>query len=341
MSPMIIQLLNSTPDTSRRIGEAIVSRSHPPILLDFVPWPEITTLAGVYAVLAWKKIGGQNLRPGRDLIFVVLLLAVMSVLSTPLSCIVLGRGIQMHHFPYRSYGFTILGYVLVGLVMASVCFEWLRTRFSPLVPVAMAFSVILLLLVGHFSFLAYRSIEIARSDVQQRTLDHEGFDAIPGYRRDLADLWRELARPEYRNDRVLGTFDHQLSMLWLTRPDHWLWLPDPAMTTVPDAAIEERVISFAKLVQMTPRKFAQHLTESYFAVWVLGSWKWWPEMLVSASDRSRLEAQYAEPAPIRGRLDLIVLEHSGNFDDLRGPPTGFRKTYENPTFTVWARETTL
>jgi hypothetical protein len=341
MSPMIVQLLNSTPETSQRLGEMIVSRSHPPILLDLVPWRDISALGGIYAVLAWKKIGGEILRPGRDLIFVVFLLAVVSVLATPLSSTVLGRGIQMHHFPYRSYGFTILGYVLVGLVIASICLEWLRTRFSPLVPVAMAFSAILLLLVGHFSFLAYRSMEIARSDVQQRTLDHEGFDAIRGYRHDLADLWRELARPEYRNERVLGTFDHQLSTLWLTRPDHWQWLPDPVMTTVPDAAIEERVLSFAKLVHMTPRKFAQHLTEPYFAIWVLGSWKWWPEMVVSARDRLRLEAQYAETAPIRGRLDLIVLEHGGDFDDLREPPTGFRKTYENTTFTVWARETAL
>jgi len=52
-------------------------------------------------------------------------------------------------------------------------------------------------------------------------------DPISGYRHDLDELWRELAGPQYRNDRVLGTFDQQLGMLWLTRPDHWLWLPDP------------------------------------------------------------------------------------------------------------------
>jgi hypothetical protein len=165
------------------------------------------------------------------------------------------------------------------------------------VAVAIAFGSVLLLVIGHVSFLTFRSVEIARSDTQQRIWEHEGFDAMPGYRHDLEDLWRELARPEYRNYRILGTFDHQLSTLWLTRPDHWLWLPDPFLTTVPDAAIEKRVISFAKLVQMTPRRFAQHLTEPYFAVWVLGCWKWWPEMLVSANDRFRLEAQYAEPAP--------------------------------------------
>jgi hypothetical protein len=128
-------------------------------------------------------------------------------------------------------------------------------------------------------------------------------------------------------------------MLWLTRPDHWLWLPNPFLTTVPDAAIEERVISLAKLVRMTPQKFVQRLNEPYFIVWVLGSWKWWPETRPPGSDRLRLEAQYAEPTPIRGRLDLVVLERGGNFDDLREPTTGFRKTYENGTFGVWRRKT--
>jgi hypothetical protein len=48
-------------------------------------------------------------------------------------------------------------------------------------------------------------------------------------------MWRELTGPQYGNDRVLGTFDRQLGMLWLTRPDHWLWLPDPFLMTIPDA----------------------------------------------------------------------------------------------------------
>jgi len=117
---------------------------------------------------------------------------------------------------------------------------------------AMACGAIVLLVVVHLSFQTFRSIEIARSDIQQRIWDHEGLDRIPGYRHDLDELWRELAGLQYRNDRVLGTFDQQLGMLWLTRPDHWLWLPDPFLTTVPDAAIEERVISVAKQIQMKP-----------------------------------------------------------------------------------------
>jgi len=339
VSPMIVEVLNSTPDALRRLGDVTLSRLHPPILFDIVPWAEISALGVIYFVLEWRKIGGEILRPGRDLIFVTFLLAVMSVLSTPLSSIILGRGIQMHHFPHRSYGFTILGYVLVSLLMASICLEWLRTRFSPCVPMAMACGAIVFLVVGHLSFQTFRSIEIARSDIQQRTFDSEGWDRIPGYRHDLDELWRELAGPQYRNDRVLGTFDQQLGMLWLTRPDHWLWLPDTVLTTVPDAAIEERVISLAQLVQMTPHKFVQRLNEIYFTVRVLGCWKWWPEWRVPESDRGRLEAQYAEPTPIRGRLDLVVLEHGGSFDDLGEPTTGFRKTYENATFAVWRRKT--
>jgi hypothetical protein len=337
MSPMVIQVLNSTPDASRRLGELTISRLYPPILSNIVPWAEISALGIACLILKWKNIGGSVLESGRNLVFISFLLAVMSVLSTPLSSIILGKGIQIHHFPYRSYGFTILGYALISLILASVCVEWLRARFSENVSKAVIFIAVLLLVAGHLSFMTFRSVEIAMSDVQHRAFDNDGWDSIPGYRHDLDALWRELATPQYQNYQVLGTFDQQLGVLWLTRPNHRLWLPDPFLTTVPDAAIEERVISLAQLVQMTPRKFAQHLTEHYFTVWVLGSWKWWPQMLVSESDRLRLESRYADPVPINGRLDLIVLERGGNFADLIGPATGFDKAYENSRFALWRR----
>jgi hypothetical protein len=340
MTPMIVQVLNSTPDATRRLGEVTLSRLHPPILFDAVPWVEIGALGVIYFVLERGKIGGEVLRSGRELIFVTFLLALTSVLSTPLFPIIFGRGIQLHHFVHRSYGFTILGYALVSLLMASICLEWLRTRFPPYVPFAIACGAILLLVVGHLSFMTLRSIDVARSDIQQRAFDLEGLDTIPGYRHDFDELWRELAGPQYRNDRVLGTFDHQVGALWLTQPNHWLWLPDPFLSTVPDAAIEERVMAFAQLVQMTPENFAQRLSERYFSVWVLGCWRWWPKFLPEG-DRLRLEAEYAEPIPIRGRLDVVVLARVGNFDDLREPATGFRKTYENASFAVWRRNSAL
>jgi len=119
-----------------------------------------------------KKLVATFLRPGRDLIFVTFLLAVMSVLFYPHCLLSFSDGASSYITSRIAVTvFTILGYALVSLVMASICLEWLRTRFSPYVAMATACSAILLLVVGHLSFLAFRSIEIARSDIQQRTFE--------------------------------------------------------------------------------------------------------------------------------------------------------------------------
>lgn len=330
---VIVQLINTNPDASRRLGWVTLSRTNPPLMWPDVPWQGILTLSVLFALIWWKQIGGDKLRNGRRMVGLSLLFAVMSVLSLPLSAIVLGRGIQVFHFPFRAFGFVILGFAFVGLILGWFAFHSLARLSSLRTATLVVGSAVAVLALIHGLFFGVRAADEVTKSAQQRP----SLGAlVPGYHSDLDALWRELSGPRYRNMHVAGTFDQQLGMLWLTRPSHWLWLPDPFLTTVSDSAIENRVISFCQLIGMSPTEFDRDLGDPYFVTYILNSFEW-PQHSPPASERLRLDASYKIPHKIDGRLDLVVLVRSpgyGHFPEVRA---NFEKTFENATFTVWAR----
>jgi hypothetical protein len=361
ISPMLIQILSAHPDVSRRLGQIPLRRLAPPFLISIGPWAEICALALFYGIFRWSCVGDETAAPTRRLLTIVLLFAVTSLLALPLSVLVLGRGVQIYHFPFRAFGFVILGFTLIILVFGQKYLDKLGGRGSRWVSTSLATVLILSLSTIHLSFLGLRAVNAARSDIQQRTWE-SGWSPIPGYHRDLDDLWGELSRPMYHEHRVLATFDQQLAMLWTTRAEHRVWIPDPFLSTVPDEAIERRLISFAQLVGMTPSEFDRHLGEEYFSNHLLNGMKWHasryytfsgieeysPEQqklikqrywstTIPYDERRRLNELFTTPLAVDAQLDLIVLDHGPDFGKLPGPTTNFRKIYENPTFTVWTR----
>ena len=333
---VIVQAINTTPDVSRRLGWTTLSRTSPPLMWDAVPWQAILVLAALFAVISWFSFGGEKLRDGRRMVGLSLLFAVMSVVSLPLSVIVMGRGIQTFHFPFRAYGFVILGLTFVGLISASLAFERIATLFSQRAAKATAAAAVGILVLGHGLFFGVRAADELAISSQQRPWPDGGWAATRGYHDDLDALWRELSGPRYRKAQVAASFDQQLGMLWLTRPSHWLWLPDPFLTTVSDPAIENRIISFCQLIGMSRSEFDHHLRQPYFITYILDSWEW-PEHRLPETERLRLDDLYAVPHPISGRLDLVVLVRNPDYGISSGPGADFEKTYENGTFTIWAR----
>ncbi len=360
--PMLIQVSSVDLDVTRRIGQIPLSRLAPPLLISIGPWAELSSLLVLYGLIEWKKIGGAAAESGRRLILVAILFSAMCFLALPLSVIVLGRGVQIYHFPFRAFGFTMLGFVFAGLVLAQQLLAWLDQRGSRRLTAALVTVVVLVMAATHLLFLGYRSLQQARLDEQQRSWD-DGWRPIQGYRHDLDDLWRELTRPEYRDRTVLATFDQQLGMLWTTRTGHHVWLPDPFLSSVSDQVIEHRLVAFTQLVGMTADQFDRHIEQEYFYNHLINGMKWQasryytfsplseysPEeqakiprrywsTIVPGDEHRRLDALFAQPTPIDGRLDLIVLTRAGDLGGLPGPLSGYTKVYENPTFIVWARQ---
>jgi hypothetical protein len=333
--PMVIEVLASHPDVLGRFGQRTVSRLSPPLLFDLVQWFDVAALGLIAAVIAWRRVGDDAMTEGRQLLMMSCFYVLMAALSTPLSGMVLGRGVQMFHFPFRSWGFTILGYTIAGLIAVPHFLKRITKNGGR--PTAALTAGALIALSIHFAHMARTSLDFSRRDVQQRSYPGEGLEPIVGYRTDLGGLWKELQREQYRERRVLGTLNQQLAMLWLTRPGHYTWNPDPFVSMVTNDDIEKRLIAFCQLVQMTPESFARHLREMYFRVYLLSSQRW-SEFGMPDTEHHRLVDRYATPMPVDPSLDIVILEREGSFRDLPGPERGFHKTYENRTFSLWLRD---
>jgi hypothetical protein len=345
MTPMLIEVIFAQPDALARLGQVTISRLHPPLLWDLVRWPETIALGMICLVIGGWRIGGAGMQMARQLLFITYLFVIVAIFAAPLSVIVLGRGIQMHHFPFRGWGFTILGLTIAALIAGLALADALVARRHRQVRIVFLAALATGLLGGHFAYITLQSARAARLETQQRVFPSAGLEPVAGYRHDLDNLWGELQKRDYQNADVLGTFNQQLGMLWLTRRRHHLWNPDPFLTTVDDYVIEQRVLAFAQLVQMSREEFNTHLQDSYFQVWFLGSNKWarlgryqGPGLAVHDSEVKALDAAFANPISLNSRLDIVILERSGSFATDKGPAEGFRKTYENLTFTVWLKD---
>lgn len=192
---------------------------------------------------------------------------------------------------------------------------------------------------------------------------------IPSYRTHFAELTAELRRPLYRNAKVLGTYDKQLFLWWVTFEGRYSLLVDPFSSVQSDADMEDRFVWLAKYLGADDSQFRELLYcggKGLMTMWVGGAHyvavdglTRYPLESYSAADQERIrnspvfswrhalpeheearlfalfrERDVSENAP---RLDLVVLPKVPFLDSLR-PSGGYRKTFENAAFRVWLRE---
>jgi hypothetical protein len=353
-TPMAIQAAHAHPDALRRFGQIPIARMSPPFRPSFNPIASIVLMMVIWLFIVVGKIGGEAGAPARRALSIAVLFSLSAVVAQPLSVVVLGKGIQIYHFGLRANGYIMLSLVLSAFLIA---------RSLPFIVMTSRVAIVSAIALGsiHLVYIGQRASAAAATQYQQRPFK-DGWPPISGYRQDFIALWRELSRPSYDNLTVLGTFDHQLAVLWASREGHLLYLPDPFLSTVPDAAIERRLIAFSQLVGMTDVAFAAHLREEYFSFTLLNTMKWHasrlytfsditqysPEdqrrirtldwgMVAPADELSRLQRLYTRSVPIDGRLDLIIVNRRSGLGDLPGPSAGYRQTYSNDSFAVWVR----
>ena len=354
VAPMVYQVSQAHPDVLQRLGQIPMARTAPPLLIGMAPLAEIIVLTAILGIVRRWRIGGDQAGRARHVLSIAGLYALAALVAVPLSVVMLGKGIQIYHFAFRADGFAILGFTLVVL---------LAFRSLPPRPSSRTVALAGLVMLGplHLAFIGYRSIGQATTEFQQRSWN-SGWAPIPGYRTDLIALWQELSRSIYADASVLGTFDHQLGMLWASRERHRLWLPDTFLSTVPNVAIERRLVAFAQHVGMSQTTFAARVPEEYFYNHIINGMRWHASRHYMFSDPtqynrddqhriassdwstiaptdevSRLLELFRNPTAIDGRLDIIVLNRRSNVGDLPGPTGGYSKTYENESFTVWLK----
>lgn len=193
---------------------------------------------------------------------------------------------------------------------------------------------------------------------------------IPSYRTHFSELTEELRRPLYKHAEVLGTYDKQLFLWWVTFQGRYSLLVDPYCSIQSDGELENRFVWFAKYLGAGESDVSELLHsggEGLVSTWVGGAHyvavdglTRYPLESYSAADQKRIRNspvfswRHALPEHEEARLlslfrerdvtenpprvDLVVLPKVPFLDSLR-PPESYRKTFENAGFRVWLRKT--
>ncbi|AGA28120.1 hypothetical protein Sinac_3892 [Singulisphaera acidiphila DSM 18658] len=355
-SPFLIQSTQSDPQVVARWGMFPIQRLSPPFL---PPAPGSLAIIIALAGAAWWKAGrSETSEAERRTIIVCLALCAASVVAMPLSAILLGRGIQLYHFDDRMKSI----FAFSNGICLIITFKSLLSRFR-LAPAVLGVVAATAILYQAFVPAEKR----AHVETQPRDWPGHGWELIPSYRRNLAKLIRELDTPKYAAAKVLGTFDQQLGLWWMTVKAGYVFVPDTFLSTVSDDEIETRAIELARLVGFDKKLFSNKVQEYYFTNRFLGLGRWQASRahqggndrdytsaqlksirestvidnqntIVPPPEVERLASRFESHVPTKRKLDLIILVNESSYSHLGGSLPGFQKTYANPTFTVYLRE---
>jgi hypothetical protein len=288
----------------------------------------------------------------------VLLALIGGVLLAPLAAVALtGSSIQEYHFIYLFNKIVQLGvFLTVALILLSVKLNvWM---------VAVAAFAVPSTKVPQLWLDALAAVH----KTEQETVWSDGFVAVPNYRKDLAALLRELDGEKYRKAKILGTFDQQLAMLWVTQRHHMLFIPDTFLSLALDEVIQRRTIALSRMVGMTEAEFLQKANQSYFQMrfLTLAKWQatinylaappedysatqlrnilrtspvkssWYVEMPQSIQEH--LRSAFQVPVPVSETPDLVILTSEASYSKLPGPSGEFSLAYQNDSFRVFIRK---
>jgi len=371
ISPLVAESASASPDLLARWGMFPVDRLRPPFYFDqrlAVTLAVLLLVWWITAALARRNsregLGGINL-----LVAIIVLFVVFSQFALPLSAMVIGKAIQVDHFYDRGQRFLWLACVaLFAMLIRTGSQMWQRSRlFSAASPALMVQAPRALLLASACILGIGSCVSLAKWRVErmiQPRVFNSGWPAVPTYRTNFETLLVELGRSRYRGLEVLGTFDQQLAMWWLSFRHGFLYVPDTFLSTVADTEIEWRTIALLKMTGADAGFFVSRLNDFYFYTRFLTAGKWQatpaytygklsdysPDQLTRMEKRRIIDTWYTEiPMSERKRLlddfqhqslpstrpDVIVLPNDGGYENLAGPAPPYRLTYENTTFRVW------
>jgi hypothetical protein len=362
-APFVYQRLHESPDIMRRMG--IFASGHQLILLEGGRLFLFALLILLLGVLLCYGLRCNATTSARSTALVIGVAIIASLLSGPLSLLILGHGLQVYHF--RQEIELILGYAV--LLCSGFVFQDILVRLDPPHPInalrirklTFAAAVILCLTLA-----ALRSYAVIKDEMPaQGTMLMAGAPE-QRYKSSFAELHAELLQSQYAHAQVLGTFDIQLADWWQYRNKN-VYLPDLTNTTISDLDVEARVYSFLRMLEVTSADFNRLLDNNYFLLRVLSGQKYqanarytpWPineysldaqrrvagtsilerlHLEVPLSERSRLLDGYihfdALTQPYR-KLDIIVLL-KGDLRRFFHPEKGnLSFSWENDTFEIW------
>jgi hypothetical protein len=366
--PFLAQRWLEHPDVPVRFGAFAVNRLAP-------LWIEGRGADVLQGLVACLLIGAllQRARPARTqtrlrALSALALLVLLSPLALPASTLLLGQTVQPYHFLTQVVVFKTIALAVClghGLDLVADAVARRRPRWAGIGwtrPAALGLCALVGIAVAsvrHDYYLGFpKRLPMIPMDPHR----------VRDYRGPFAELTRELSSARYADAAVLGTLDIQVHAWWSLFGGGHVFLPDPFATSLPDEAIEDRVLDFLHLHGVAPRRLPRILQDRELLVYFLSCNKYqassahtfaplseYPEQLRAAihassvfdswkialppSEARRLIAKYV--GRDRGgdgpRLDVIVLGRSGVAAQLEPDPEAFELSFRNRVFRVYTR----
>ena len=373
--PYIVQRACELPDSPRRLGVFPVDRFHPL----WLPYPNFTFLRLVWIAalgvigLSWLLRNDAATGKSTQITIAIAGVCTASYFSLPLACLLLGKTLQVYHFVISFHVFVFLAFTAFALQAATRVAKTAGRRAKQTAlgnTAARILAVLFLLVVLTFSVRSSlaRAMQLV-CDTEHMRSDFPEWRAMgPTYRGDFTALVAELSGPGYAGCEVVGTFDHQVYAWWATFRRGYSFLPDAALSTLPDSAIEDRLIALCRTVGMNRAGFEEAIHRRYINIFWLGHAKYQasqahtfapladytPEQqqkisktgvigswgsLMPRTEAVRLLGKFdsLSGAALPGRLDLIILTNDESLLGLAPIGGEYEPAYANSSFRVWRR----
>jgi hypothetical protein len=371
--PFFLQRALEHPDVPRRFGVFPIDRMR----LLLLSGKSTYAALGVIVVLALTIL--LLLKHSRNVVhrehikvsvIALMLIYLGAFIAQPASVILSGKGIQLSQFYDRFIITTLLILTIFALYLIYFIDNYFKHNPDKLKAALSAGYNVMKKFIIIMSVLLCLSVTIRQAYVLSKKNQHFRSDfpeyaSLKNYRYDFVSLVKELSMEEYKDYKVLGTFDIQLFSWWVTFHHGYSYTIDPCATAVPTSQMESRLINLCKIIGMGKDDFMEFLNRKF--VWVFwvnaaqyqassfytfsplsdydkdeqkiirGSNSTW-YLVMPNSEKTRFLNRFLFEGVNKARLDLVVLTNDDSLKAFSPASEKFMLSYENPTFRVWRKK---
>ena len=370
-APFLLSRLLEHPDYPVRLGVFSVERGN----IHLVPSLNLYFLTGAALILGWFLITAlqsefdSRQSSGKQKVWILCGFCLASLFALPVSAFVLGKSVQVYHFSEhieKVIYLTILVFFLSTRSRRSLLFPDRGPRIAgKRVRTIQVLAVILLSLVATVS----TALQYSQVSGHMRP-DFEEYQSLTNYRSDFLEVSNELSIHRSQGAQVIGTLDAQLFSWWVSFQNGQSFIPDPALTRLPDSVVEYRLAAFCRMLELGSDEFRALINQPYVTNFWLSHDKYqasqahtfaplsdydpavqtrigqtdinssW-DLAIPNSEQARLLLLYEsvdlQKVYAKLRLDLIVLTKDAGSRNFVPSSGLFELSFENGTFRIWTK----
>ena len=326
-------------------------------------------ILGWFLITALQSESDNRHASGKEKVWILCGFCLASLFALPVSAFVLGKSVQVYHFSEhieKVIYLTILVFFLSTFSLRSLLFPDRGPRIAgKRVRTIQVLAVILLSLVATVS----TALQYSQVSGHMRP-DFEEYQSLTNYRSDFLEVSNELSIHRSQGAQVIGTLDAQLFSWWVSFQNGQSFIPDPALTRLPDSVVEYRLAAFCRMLELGSDEFRALINQPYVTNFWLSHDKYqasqahtfaplsdydpavqtrigqtdinssW-DLAIPNSEQARLLLLYEsvdlQKVYAKLRLDLIVLTKDAGSRNFVPSSGLFELSFENGTFRIWTK----